>query len=62
MRAFLWTTGTVFGLITGAHVWRVFGESRALARDPWFVLITVVAAGLSIWAFQLLRKPGSPRT
>ncbi len=55
MKAFLWTTGIVFGLITVAHVWRVFGESRALARDPWFLIISVVAAGLSIWAFRLLR-------
>lgn len=55
MKAFLWTTGIVFGLITVAHVWRVVAESRALARDPWFLLISVVAAGLSIWAFRLLR-------
>jgi hypothetical protein len=55
MKAFLWTTGIVFGLITVAHVWRVVAESRALAKDPWFLLISVVAAGLSIWAFRLLR-------
>jgi len=55
MKAFLWTTGIVFGLITVAHVWRVVAESRALARDPWFLLISVAAAGLSIWAFRLLR-------
>lgn len=55
MKAFLWTTGIVFGLITVAHVWRVVAESRALAKDPWFLLISVAAAGLSIWAFRLLR-------
>mgnify|MGYP006160741733 CR=1 FL=1 len=27
----------------------------ALARDPFFVLITVFAAGLSVWAFRLLQ-------
>ena len=55
MKAFLWTTGIVFALITVAHIWRVFAESAALARDPWFILISLVAAGLSIWSFRLLR-------
>jgi hypothetical protein len=55
MKAFLWTTGIVFALITVAHIWRVFAESAALARDPWFILISLVAAGLSVWSFRLLR-------
>lgn len=55
MRAFLWTTGIVFALITIAHIWRVFGESASLAKDPWFLLITVFAAGLCVWSFRLLR-------
>ena len=58
MKAYLMTTGTIFGLITVAHVWRVFAESAALARDPWFVLLTLLAAGLCVWAFWLLR-PGA---
>jgi hypothetical protein len=55
MKAYLLTTGTVFGLLTLAHVWRVLAESRLLARDPWFVLITVLSAALCLWAFALLR-------
>lgn len=55
MKAYLLTTGSVFGLITVAHIWRVIAESRALARDPWFILITVLAAGLCVWAFRLIR-------
>lgn len=55
MKAFLWTTGIVFALITVAHIWRVVAESTALARDPWFILISLVAAGLSVWSFRLLR-------
>ena len=58
MRAYLVTTGSVFGLITAAHVWRVLVESRALARDPWFLLVTLLAAALCVWAFRLLR-PGA---
>jgi len=55
MKAYLLTTGTIFGLIAAAHLWRVLSESTALARDPWFVLLTLLAAGLSVWAFSLLR-------
>ena len=51
------TTGTVFGLITLAHVLRIFTEGRQVATDPWFVLLTVAAGGLGIWAWRLLRRP-----
>jgi hypothetical protein len=61
MRAYLVTTGTVFGLITAAHVWRVLMESRALARDPWFLLVTLLTAALCVWAVRLLRPGARPR-
>ena len=57
MRAYLLTTGTVFGLVTLAHVWRVVAESPGLARDPWYVLLTVLSAALCVWALRLLRRP-----
>ena len=56
MKSYLITTGTVFGLIAVAHIWRVVAESRALIKDPWFVLLTFVAAGLAVWAFSLLKR------
>jgi hypothetical protein len=43
MKAYLITTGTVFGLIVLAHLWRVFEEGAHLARDPVFILLTVAA-------------------
>jgi hypothetical protein len=55
MKAYVMTTGAVFGLLALAHVWRVVEEGRHLAADPWYVLITVVAAALCLWAFRLLR-------
>ncbi len=55
MKAYLITTGTVFALLALAHVWRVVAESNLLATDPWFVLITVISAAMSVWAFRLLR-------
>jgi hypothetical protein len=58
MKAFLITTGSVFGLITLAHIARVIAEGPRLATDPTFVLLTLVAAALCAWAFWLLRALG----
>jgi hypothetical protein len=55
MRAYVMTTGVLFGLITLAHVWRVFEEGRDLATDPSFILLTIAAAALCLWAWRLLR-------
>ncbi len=38
MKAYVITTGAVFGLLTLAHAWRVIAEDPHLATDPWFVL------------------------
>ena len=54
MKAYVITTGAVFGLLTLAHVWRVLAEDPHLATDPLFVLITVAAAALCLWAWRLL--------
>ena len=59
MKAYLITTGTVFGLITIAHIWRMFADGSRLATDPVFLLLTFIAAGLSFWAWRLLWR--SPR-
>lgn len=55
MKAYLITTGTVFALVTLAHIWRAISEGSAMTRDPWFILLTVLTAGLSAWAWRLLR-------
>jgi hypothetical protein len=60
MKTYLLVTAIAFALLALMHVWRVIEESTALARDPWFVLITVLSAGLSVWAFRLWRR--APRT
>jgi hypothetical protein len=60
MRAYLWTTGSMFGLITAVHLWRWIVVERGLARDPWFVLATVVSAALCIWAWRLTRATARP--
>jgi len=55
MKAYVMTTGTVFGLLTLAHIWRVIAEGPYLARDPFFILVTVIAAALCVWAWRVLR-------
>ena len=60
MRAYLVTTGVMFALIAVAHVWRIAVESRALATEPWFMGLTVLAVVMSVWAFRLLRT--APRS
>ncbi len=60
MRAYLLVTAIAFALLALAHVWRIIEESTSLARDPWFVLTTVVSAAFSIWAFRLWRR--TPRS
>lgn len=47
------TTGVVFGLITVAHIWRA-GVEPHLATEPWYILITVATAALSLWAMRLV--------
>jgi len=60
MKAYLITTGTVFGLITVAHIWRAVAEGAHMAKDPVFVLLTVATAALSFWAWRLLARLSRP--
>jgi hypothetical protein len=57
MKAYVVTTGAVFGLLTLAHLWRVAVEGRHLLTNPWWVGITLGAAALCVWAWRLLRLP-----
>jgi hypothetical protein len=59
MKAYVATTGAIFGLITLAHVWRAFVEGPRVMTNLWWVLITVAAAALGAWAWRLLRSPGA---
>ena len=59
MKAYLITTGILFGLIALAHLLRTVAEWSRLEVDPWFLLqgpgLGVVAAALCFWAWRLLR-------
>lgn len=57
MRAYIMTTGVIFGLITLAHLWRIVEEGSRLFSEPFYLFLTVLAAGLCVWAGVLLRRP-----
>jgi hypothetical protein len=58
MRAYVITTGAVFGLLTLAHLARMFVERR-FAAEPEYWAITAIAAALCGWAVYLLRRRAS---
>ena len=59
MKGYIITSGSVFALLTLAHLWRIVAENRSLVSDPIFVSVTVMAAALSVWALLvLLRSKG----
>jgi len=55
MRAYVMTTGVVFGLLTVVHILRIIQEGTRLVADPWYMLVTAIAAALCLWAWRLLR-------
>ena len=59
MKAYLITTGSLFGLLALVHLWRIIGEWPRLVTDPWQSLeaiIGIAAAALCLWAWRLLRR------
>ena len=53
MRPYLVTTGILFAVIAGAHVFEVIDRGHLHHTD---ILIIAVSTGLSLWAWRLLRK------
>ena len=59
MKTYVITTGTLFGLLTVAHIWRAIEEDPHLATDPFYIVITAAAAALSLWAWRLVIRSRS---
>ena len=59
MKAYIITSGAIFALITVAHIARLATETTHVLREPIFLLLTLLAAALSIWAFVVLRRVSS---
>jgi hypothetical protein len=53
MKIYLAVTAVLFALLTIVHVWRMIAESTSLARDPWFLVITLISAAFCFWAARL---------
>jgi hypothetical protein len=60
MKAYVVTTGALFGLLVLAHLWRLIEEGSHVAKDPWFVGFTFLAGGLALWAWRLVRLARRP--
>lgn len=59
MKAYLVTTGTVFGMIAFLHLLKAIQDWPLLTTRPAYFLsmaaLGVIAAALSAWAWRLLR-------
>lgn len=60
MKAYVAITGTLFGLITLAHLWRIYEEGAHVGREPWFIGLTLLAGAFCVWAGTLLRRSARP--
>ena len=56
VKAYVLTTGVLFGLLVLVHLWRFSFEGPGLWRDPFYVVSTIVPAGLFVWAWRLYRS------
>ena len=56
MKAYVIASGGIFTLVTIAHIVRIFGEGRHSLTEPIFLLFTLIVAGLSVWAWLVLRR------
>ena len=54
MKAYIVTTGIVFALLVIVHLLRIAAEGLGPVKDPFFVISTLVAAGLCGWALRIL--------
>jgi len=55
MKAYVITTGCLFALLALAHVWRALVEGPQLATRPEFVIATVTALAMCLWAWRVFR-------
>jgi len=61
MKSYVIVTASIFGLLTIAHIWRVAAESTLLAREPEYVVITVLSAALCVWGVRLIVRQRAVR-
>ena len=57
-RGYVITSGVLFALLVVAHILRILAEGIRTAGDPFFLAMTVLGAGMAVWAWRVLRAPG----
>jgi uncharacterized membrane protein len=55
MRSYVIVAGVIFGLLVVVHLWRMIVEPHQ-ARNPWFLLTTIVAGVLSVAAWRIVQR------
>lgn len=60
MKAYLVVTGLAFVLVIAAHVARIVVEGWHVAGSPAFIISTLVAVAMCVWAACLYRRLSSP--
>jgi hypothetical protein len=60
MKAYVLTTGSLFGLIGLLHASQIVLHWQRILSDGEFaaenLILTAIAAGLAVWAFRLVRS------
>lgn len=56
MRRYVLICGVLFGLLSLVQISRIAIETISVARDPWFLVSTLITAGLAIWAWNLMLR------
>ena len=59
MKAYVMTTGALFGVATAVHIWRLLTE-RSVATDPHFLVLTLGAGALTVWAWRVAPRNQAP--
>jgi hypothetical protein len=64
MKAYLITTGSIYGLLAAMHVWRAIAERQMLNDNPGqfagLAVLGMIATALSLWSWVLLRTRTRP--
>jgi len=56
MRAYVGTTGLMFGLLVIAHIARLTVQGPAALRSPVFVVASFVSIGMLVWSILVFRR------
>jgi hypothetical protein len=56
MKVYVLITGSIFALITAAHIARFASEGGHLLKEPIFLISSLLSAGLVAWAWRIFRQ------